>query len=300
MPAVQVRLVAEGPDSEELERLLGDAFEVEGYPVTREETVPYSEIWSVDTLVFDAEDEASAVATVREILIDALGDDGEAIELTTIVLDLDANWIAMSEEIRHPVIAGRFFVHGSHDRHRRPPVGVSIEIDAEMAFGTGHHATTWACLVALDRLLKARRFERPLDLGTGTGVLAIALARVLHVPVLATDIDPVAIAIAAENARLNGVGREVRTIVADGMNARLLAEEGPYDLVVANILARPLTRLAYPIARELARRSTVVLSGLRTIERQMVLAAYRAQGLRLAFEVEQSGWLALVLETGND
>jgi len=299
MPAVQVRLVSEGAASEELERLLGDAFELEGYPVTREETVPYSEIWSVDTLVFDAEDEAAAAALVREALVDALGDDGEAIELGTTVLDLDANWIAMSEEIRHPVIAGRFFVHGSHDRHRRPPVGVSIEIDAEMAFGTGHHATTWACLVALDRLLKSRRFERPLDLGTGTGVLAIALARVLRVPVLATDIDPVAVAIAAENARLNGVGSEFRAITADGMNARLIAEEGPYDLVVANILARPLTKLAYPIARELARRSTVVLSGLRTIERQMVLAAYRAQGLRLAFEVEQSGWLALVLETGD-
>ena len=228
---------------------------------------------------------------------EALGDD--VFELTTTVLDLDANWIAMSEEIRHPVVAGRFFVHGSHDRHRRPPSGVSIEIDAEMAFGTGHHATTWCCLVALDRLMKARRFARPLDLGTGTAVLAIAVARVLRVPVIATDIDPVAVAIAAENARLNGVGSEVRCIVADGMTSRLLAEEAPYDLVVANILARPLTRLAYPVASALARRSVVVLSGLRTIERQMVLAAWAKQGLRLAFEVERDGWLALVLETGE-
>ena len=118
---------------------------------------------------------------------EALGDD--VFELTTTVLDLDANWIAMSEEIRHPVVAGRFFVHGSHDRHRRPPSGVSIEIDAEMAFGTGHHATTWCCLVALDRLMKARRFARPLDLGTGTAVLAIAVARVLRVPVIATRLS---------------------------------------------------------------------------------------------------------------
>lgn len=293
MPAVQVRLVAEGPESERIERLLGEAFEIEGYPVTREETVPYSEIWSVDTLVFDAESEDEAAELVRE----ALGDD--VFELTTTVLDLDANWIAMSEEIRHPVVAGRFFVHGSHDRHRRPPSGVSIEIDAEMAFGTGHHATTWCCLVALDRLLKARRFARPLDLGTGTAVLAVAIARVLRVPVIATDIDPVAVAIAAENARLNGVGAEVRCIVADGMTSRFLAEEAPYDLVVANILARPLTKLAYPVASALARRSVVVLSGLRTIERQMVLAAWAKQGLRLAFEVERDGWLALVLETGE-
>lgn len=293
MPAVQVRLVAEGPESERIERLLGEAFEIEGYPVTREETVPYSEIWSVDTLVFDAESEEEAAELVRE----ALGDD--VFELTTTVLDLDANWIAMSEEIRHPVVAGRFFVHGSHDRHRRPPSGVSIEIDAEMAFGTGHHATTWCCLVALDRLMKARRFARPLDLGTGTAVLAVAIARVLRVPVIATDIDPVAVAIAAENARLNGVGAEVRCIVADGMTSRLLAEEAPYDLVVANILARPLTKLAYPVASALARRSVVVLSGLRTIERQLVLAAWAKQGLRLAFEVERDGWLALVLETGE-
>lgn len=295
MPAVQVRLVAEGPEAERLERLLGEAFEEEGYPVTREETVPYSEVWSVDTLVFDAESEEAAAERVR----DALGTDAFCAPLTTTVVDLDANWIAMSEEIRHPVAAGRFFVHGSHDRHRRPAAGVAIEIDAAMAFGTGHHATTWCCLVALDRLLKTRRFERPLDLGTGTAVLAIAIARVQHLPVIATDIDPVAVAIAAHNARLNGVGTEVRCIVADGMTARLLDEEAPYDLVVANILARPLTRLAFPVASRLARRSVVVLSGLRKVERQMVLAAWRSQGLRLAFEVERDGWLALVLETGD-
>ncbi|MBV5263252.1 50S ribosomal protein L11 methyltransferase [Pinisolibacter aquiterrae] len=295
MPAVQVRLVAEGPESERLERLLGEAFEDEGYPVTREETVPYSEIWSVDTLVFDAESEEQAADLIR----DALGTDAFTAPLTTSVLDLDANWVAMSEEIRHPVQAGRFYVHGSHDRHRRPPSGISIEIDAEMAFGTGHHATTWCCLMALDRLLKARRFERPLDLGTGTAVLAIAAARVLRVPVIATDIDPVAVRIAARNAHLNGVGAEVRCIVADGMKARLLDTEGPYDLVLANILARPLTKLAFPVAAQLARRSVVILSGLRTIERQLVLAAWASQGLRLAFEVERDGWLALVLETGD-
>ncbi|WP_165498180.1 50S ribosomal protein L11 methyltransferase [Siculibacillus lacustris] len=295
MPAVQVRLVAEGPESERLERLLGEAFELDGYPVTREETVAYSEIWTVDALIFDADDEADAVARVRE----ALGAEAEDHALTTTVLDLDANWVAMSEEIRHPVAAGRFFVHGSHDRHRRPPNGVAIEIDAEMAFGTGHHATTWACLAALDALLKRRSYARPLDLGTGTGVLAIALARVLHVPIVATDIDPVAVAIARANAHLNGVGREIRAVVADGMKARLLAEEAPYDLVVANILAGPLTRLAAPVARSLSYDATVVLSGLRTIERGRVLAAWAACGLHFVGEVERDGWLALVLANGR-
>jgi ribosomal protein L11 methyltransferase len=291
MPAVQVRLVAEGDRSAEIEARLGEAFELDGYPVTREETVAYSEIWSVDTLVFDADDEASAVALVRE----ALGEDADAFELTTAIVDLDANWIAMSEEIRHPVAAGRFFVHGSHDRDRRPPTGISIEIDAEMAFGTGHHATTRVCLEALDRLLSRRRYARPLDLGTGTGVLAIAIARMSHVKVLATDIDPIAVAIAADNARLNGAGGEVEVIVADGMKARRLTAGGPFDLVVANILARPLTRLAAPVAAALAPNGTVVLSGLRTVERSLVLSAWRSQGLFLAFEIEADGWLALVL-----
>jgi ribosomal protein L11 methyltransferase len=291
MPAVQVRLVAEGDRSAEIEARLGEAFELDGYPVTREETVAYSEIWTVDTLVFDAEDEASAVALVR----DALGDDADGVELTSAIVDLDANWIAMSEEIRHPVAAGRFFVHGSHDRDRRPPAGISIEIDAEMAFGTGHHATTRVCLEALDRLLSRRRYARPLDLGTGTGVLAIAVARMSHVKVLATDIDPIAVAIAADNARLNGAGSEVEVIVADGMKARRLCAGGPFDLVVANILARPLTRLAAPVARALAADGTVVLSGLRTVERSLVLSAWRSQGLFLAFEIEADGWLALVL-----
>ena len=270
MPAVQVRLVAEGPESERLERLLGEAFEVEGYPVTREETVPYSEVWSVDVLVFEAESEEGAAETVR----DALGSDAFGAELTTTVLDLDANWIAMSEEIRHPVEAGRFFVHGSHDRHRRPPSGISIEIDAEMAFGTGHHATTWCCLMALDRLLKSQRFERPLDLGTGTGVLAIALARVLRVPVVATDIDRVAVDIAIRNAALNGVAADFRCIVADGMNADLLTREGPWDLVVANILANALDALAEVLAARTEAGGRIALSGILDGQEDELLLRY--------------------------
>jgi ribosomal protein L11 methyltransferase len=292
MPAVQVRLVAEGAASEDLERRLSEAFEIDGYPVTREETVAYSEIWTVDTLVLDAADEAAAAALVRA----ALGD--ETVELTTAIVDLDANWVAMSEEIRHPVRAGRFFVHGRHDRDRRPPSDVCLEIDAEMAFGTGHHATTHACLAALDRLLKRRRFSRPLDLGTGTGVLAFALARVLRVPVVATDIDPVAVAIARDNARLNGVHRELRILVADGMRARPLVAGPHFDLVVANILARPLTRLAAPVCRRLAPGGMVVLSGLRTVERDLVRSAWAAQGLHLVFAIEEEGWLALVMARG--
>ena len=290
MPTVQVRLSAETEEADRIFRLLEAAFEDDGFPVTQEETPAYSGFWTVDTIMWDVEPE-EAVDRVRDVL----GTDGFGAPIEASLIDETTNWIAMSEEIRRPVEAARFFVHGSHDRHRRPPNTVNIEIDAELAFGTGHHATTWACLAALDRLLKCRRYERPLDLGTGTGVLAIALARVLRVPVLATDIDPVAVRIAKQNVALNGTAGLVECIVADGMSARRLAEEAPYDLVVANILARPLTLLAAPIARALAPSATVVLSGLRSADAPMVLAAYRMQGLHLADSVTRDDWMALIL-----
>jgi ribosomal protein L11 methyltransferase len=290
MPTVQVRLTAATEEANRIFRLLEEAFEDDGFPVTQEETPAYSENWTIDTIMFDVEPD-EAIARVRDVL----GSDGFGAPIEASVLDMDTNWIAMSEEIRKPVEAGRFFVHGRHDRDRRPPNTINLEIDAEFAFGTGHHATTWACLVALDRLLKQRRYERPLDLGTGTGVLALAIARVLHVPVIATDIDPVAVQIAAQNVALNGGLGLVECIVADGMKARRLAEAAPYDLVVANILARPLTRLAAPIARALAPSATVVLSGLRTSDASMVLSAYRMQGLYLADSVTKDDWMALIL-----
>lgn len=290
MATVQVRHVAEFEEAGLVNALLEAAFEEAGSPVTMEETVAYSGIWSVEVILFDTDPDA-ALAEVADVL-QGLTLSGER---TATVLDDATNWIALSEEIRKPVAAGRFFVHGSHDRERRPPNTVNIEIDAEMAFGTGHHATTWACLKALDGLFHRRRFERVLDLGTGTGVLAIAAARVLNRRVLATDIDPVAVAISRRNAALNGVGDRYEAIVADGMNHGRLRAGAPYDLILANILARPLTRLAAPIGRALAPDGVVVLSGLRTVDEAMVLSAYRMQGLALRERVARDQWLALVL-----
>lgn len=290
MATVQVRHVAEFAEAGLVNALLEAAFEEAGAPVTMEETVPYSDIWSVEVILFDT-DPDTALADVAAVL----GDLALTGERTARVLDDATNWIALSEEIRKPVAAGRFFVHGSHDRARRPPNTVNIEIDAEMAFGTGHHATTWACLTALDRLMNQRRFARVLDLGTGTGVLAIAAARVMNRRVLATDIDPVAVEISRRNAALNGVGDRYTAIVADGMTHGVLAASAPYDLILANILARPLTRLAAPIGRAVAPGGVVVLSGLRTVDEAMVLSAYRMQGLYLQARVAKEQWLALVL-----
>lgn len=293
MPTCQVRLEGGRFEMKRLAALLEEAFEFDGYPVTREETPPYSKHWTVDTIVFDMEPE-EAEALVRE----ALGEEGEAYPLTVTVLDDTTNWIAISDEIRKPVPCGRFYVHGSHDRARVPVNARGIEIDAELAFGTGHHATTRVCLKALDKLLSKRHYFRPLDLGTGTGLLAIAIAEMQGTRVLATDIDPVATKIARFNANLNGVGPFIEAITANGMAHRRIHERAPYDLVVANILARPLTRLARPISMALTHDATVVLSGLRTSDKNRVLAAYRMQGLYLQWSLEEENWMALVLGRG--
>jgi len=293
MPTCQVRLEAGRFEAKRLAAILEEAFELDGYPVTREETPPYSKHWTVDTIMFDMEPE-DAEALVRE----ALGEEGETAAIAVTVLDDATNWIAVSEEIRKPVPVGRFYVHGHHDRARVPVNAHGIEIDAELAFGTGHHATTRVCLAALDRLLAKRRYHRPLDLGTGTGLLAIAIAEIQGTRVLATDIDPVATRIARANADLNGVGPFIETLTANGMQHRRINERAPYDLVVANILARPLTRLARPIAKAITYDATIVLSGLRAMDRSRVLAAYRMQGLYLQWSLQEDEWMALVLGRG--
>lgn len=293
MPTCQVRLEAGRFEAKRLAAILEEAFEFDGYPVTREETPPYSKHWTVDTIIFDVEPE-DAEALVRE----ALGDEGTTIDVKVTVLDDTTNWIAVSEEIRKPVPVGRFYVHGSHDRARVPVNARGIEIDAELAFGTGHHATTRVCLAALDRLLAKRHYFRPIDVGTGTGLLAIAIAEMQGTRVLATDIDPVATRIARQNADLNGVGPFVETLTATGMAHRRIEERAPYDLVVANILARPLTRLARPIAKAITHDATIVLSGLRVTDRARVLSAYRMQGLYLKWSLQEDEWLALVLGRG--
>ena len=178
-----------------------------------------------------------------------------------------------------PVPAGRFVVHGAHDRERVPQNKLAIEIEAALAFGTGHHGTTRGCLLLLDHVLKASRPRRVLDLGTGTGVLGIAAAKALKIGVLASDIDPPSVKVARENARLNETGNLVQVIRATGFSAPGFAQRGPFDLVLANILANPLRQLATPMAGHLAPSALVILSGLLTHQAPGVIAAYRARSL---------------------
>jgi ribosomal protein L11 methyltransferase len=208
----------------------------------------------------------------------------------------DQDWIRQSQEGLPPVRAGRFFVYGAHDGARVPPGIIPIRIEAGLAFGTGHHETTALCLTALSRLARARRFRHVLDLGCGTGVLAIAAAKLWRRTVVATDIDPIAVEVTSENARQNGEGPRIRAATAEGLAHPLIVQARPFDLVLANILAGPLTQLAPALAANLARGGVTVLSGLLRNQENLVLSFYRAQGLVLRRTFRQGPWSALVLE----
>ena len=240
-------------------------------------------LWRID--IYPASDEEAA-------LIVALLTMYEGLQVVSQPL-ADADWLALALSGLPPVRAGRFFVFGAHDRGRIPVNAVGLRIEAGAAFGTGHHGTTTGCLIAFDARLKSRRFARVLDVGTGTGVLAIAAARTGSGVVVGTDIDAVSVRIAAENARLNRAGaRFVRT---NGLRHPLVAASAPYDLVFANILARPLVRLAPDIRRALAPGGLAILSGLLRSQERPVRAGYLARGLRLVRRYHRDAWATLVL-----
>jgi ribosomal protein L11 methyltransferase len=208
----------------------------------------------------------------------------------------DKDWVSESQRALPPIRAGRFYVHGAHVTDPKPRGTIAIEIDAGLAFGTGRHETTRGCLLALQRLKRAGiRVRRPLDLGTGGGLLAIAMAKLWEVNVLASDNDPQATKVARENAALNGVAGLVRVATGAGYAAPAVRDGGPYDLVAANILARPLMRLAPGLARHLAPKGIALLSGLLVEQEEMVLAAHARQGLALLWRLRLGDWSVLAV-----
>ena len=249
--------------------------------------------WDITLHFTEAPDQSS----VRELVSLAVG--GEIAGDIAFDIVEAKDWVKTTLEQLVPVRAGRFIVHGQHDRAKVPPNKLGVEIEAALAFGTGHHGTTRGCLLLLDRVLKAYRPRRVLDLGTGTGVLAISAAKALRIKVLASDIDPLSVKVARDNARLNGAGELVKAIRAAGLSAPQFARSGPFDLVLANILANPLQQMATPMARHLACSALIILSGLLPHQAQNVIAAYRARGLVLERHIQIEGWSSLLMRNAR-
>jgi ribosomal protein L11 methyltransferase len=243
--------------------------------------------WTVEALCQDAPDRRRVRAALRRAgLADA------PLDVATVA---ERDWVSEAQKSLPPFRAGRFFVHGSHVERRPPDGAIALLLDPGMAFGTGHHETTRGCLLMLGALARERRFARPLDLGCGSGILALAMAKLWGRPVLAADNDPRAVTVARANARINGAARLVRVLHSDGFAAPALRRAGPFDLILANILAGPLVRLAPAMARHLAPRGVVVLSGLLNRQEKEVLAAYAEAGLGLLRRRRLGQWSVLAL-----
>lgn len=265
----------------ETANLFENDFRIEPLAVTINETDEAKNLW--ETVAYFA-DEAEA------------HDAQQLLQLSSGIISIlpDTDWIKHSLKGLAPVVAGRFFLHGSHDRERRRHGGVPLEIDAGTAFGTGHHGTTAGCLLALDAILKRRRPKHILDLGCGTGVLAIAAAQATKRKTLATDIDPEAVRVTRLNAALNGVGPLINGLTAPGLKHMRIATGAPYDLIFANILARPLISLAQGLKSILAPGGNLILSGLTNDQVRWVSAAYRNRGLVCTQISFQGNWATLV------
>ena len=289
MTQTRLNLVAEGKDAARIYAALDAAFEDDGLPLAMTELDEARGLQEIS--VYAGGDEEGTEGRVHAVLT-ALGLD-RAIERQTVP---DVDWVAKSLEGLKPVRAGRFLVYGSHDRGGRRAGDIGIEIEAGLAFGTGHHGTTSGCLEMIDMVGGRERPGNALDLGAGSAVLAIAIAKFLRIPVLATDMDPVATRVGSSNARKNGVLPLVRTKTAAGFHDPVFAANAPFDLVVANILARPLMRLAPAMAHHVAPGGSVILSGILERQRHAVLAAYGAQRFRHVRTLWRDGWVTLHLK----
>jgi ribosomal protein L11 methyltransferase len=233
-----------------------------------------------------------AEAAIRALVIATAGAAaGKALRFIRVAAK---DWVAEGLLGLKLVIAGRFVVHGAHDRGCAAPNRVGIEIEAAQAFGTGHHGSTRGCLLALDRLCKSTTARRILDLGTGSGILALAAAKSWRRRVLASDIDALAVRIARDNARLNRSSPFVRVCRANGLAAPDIRSGAPFDLVFANILLAPLQKLAAPLTGIVASRGRLILSGLLNGQANAARAAYPQFALERRIAVD--GWTTLVLK----
>ncbi|KQO80291.1 50S ribosomal protein L11 methyltransferase [Rhizobium sp. Leaf262] len=269
--------------------LLSEVFGEEDVAIATTEVDEKRDIWEASVYLLESEEDDA-----RSRIEDALKIAYPQLVLEREVIP-DEDWIAKSLEGLKPVRAGRFIVHGSHDRDKVRVNDIAIEIEAGQAFGTGHHGTTAGCLEMIEQVLRARTIRNALDLGTGSGVLAIAVAKMRPVPVLATDIDPIAIKVAKENARLNGIVSGMALETAPGFHSDAFRKHGPFDLIIANILARPLIKMAPQLVTHLAPGGTVILSGILASQRWKVLSAYNGMHLSHVRTIWRNGWVTIHL-----
>lgn len=263
--------------------------------MTSEADPSQADDWRLDAY-FESEPDADSIALIRTLVPSA-----GAVEPVVEPLG-DADWVTLSQEGLEPIHVGRFFVHTAAHADKAPAGAVAFAIEAGQAFGTGQHETTSGCLLMLDRMKReGARFRQVADIGTGTGLLAFA-ARALWpgARLIASDIDPIAIAVSAENAEVNGVpvgrGRgEVELVVAAGMAHSRLRRRAPFDLIIANILAGPLIDLAPAIAGAVAPGGSLILAGLLDHQAERVASAYRRQHMRLSARIDRGEWPTLRL-----
>lgn len=249
-----------------------------------------SGLWTIEGV----KDQGSNEAELASALALAAAASGYAAELRRSATEAEGWLLRTYEAFPEQLIGRRFAIRGTHIEGPPTPARLTIKLDAAIAFGSGEHGSTRGCLRALETVAY-RKPRKILDLGTGSGVLAMGGARLLHRPVLGTDIDPWSVRVANSNAARNGLGRLVHCIRADGWQSPVLAKAAPYDLIFANILARPLCLMAADLAAHLAPGGTAILAGLLDTQANWVLAAHRRHGLVLERKLFEARWTTLVL-----
>ncbi len=249
-------------------------------------------LWRIEGLT-DVEPDRDAVERGARALARDLG-----LDVPAFIYDLrpPINWLAENLASFPPVRHGRYFVHGSHFGGPVPGGAVPLQLDAGTAFGSGEHPTTGGCLLALDRLARKYRFVRPLDVGCGSGILTLAMAKTWRVPVLASDIDLESVVVTRANARRNQVAKLVRAVESDGYKHRDILRGGPYDLVTANILARPLAKLANDLSHVIAPGGVAIISGVVERDAAWMSRVHRLVGFHLLRHTIIKGWSTLVME----
>ncbi|WP_303853008.1 50S ribosomal protein L11 methyltransferase [Bartonella apis] len=286
----QIRLHYKSPkrEAEKQYELLDHAFEDDAFPLAITEIDEANGIYEV-SLYVDETQKNSVLPRFAQVL----GVDENKIEIEVLP---DIDWVSHSLEGLGPVRAGRFFVHGSHDREKVKPGDLAIEIDAGQAFGTGHHGTTVGCLELIADVMEHEKPQNALDLGTGSGILAIGIALIKPIRILATDIDPIAIKVAKENFALNGVAKTITAITATGLDDEEIKKRTPFDLIVANILANPLIELAPQMVPALKKGGSIVLSGILEEQHDRVVKAFEAEGAKYIKTLHHEGWVAIHLK----